>query len=211
MKKIVSFILAMMLVASLAACGNSSQTQQQTPQTEGKAEENKSEGAKPETPAAGEEVTLRFVGWQTNHQEEDKKAAEEYNKLHPNIKVVFDYYGDQNATEYTKKVDLMLMGGEEMDIVATAGVPEHTQRASSGAYLALDDYFKAEGVNPRDIYSCLPVVDGKVYCMPADWKAWFVLLNKSYLEEAGLPLPGLDWTWQDYEDYAIKLTKGEGA
>ena len=213
MKKVVSFILAMMLVVSLAACGESAKTEKKETPAENKTEETKTEANKTETPAekSGEEVTLRFVGWQTNHQEVDKKAAEEYNKLHPNVKVVFDYYGDQNASEYTKKVDLMLMGGEEMDIVATAAVPEHTQRASSGAYLALDDYFKAEGVNPEDIYSCLPVVDGKVYCMPADWKAWVVLLNKSYLEEAGLPVPSLDWTWEDYEEYAKKLTKGDGA
>ena len=139
MKKITSFILAMILVVSLTACGGS-QSEQPASKSDGQTAENKDEGSQKEIPAESQaEVTLRFVGWQTNHQAADQKAAEEYNKLHPNIKVVFDYYGDQNATEYTKKVDLMLMGGEEMDIVATAGVPEHTQRASSGAYLALDD------------------------------------------------------------------------
>ncbi len=209
MKKIVSFLLALVLAASLAACGDSGKTEQMqtTSQETAATAETKTETTATTTK---EEITLRFIGWQTNHQEEDKKAAEEYNKLHPHIKVVFDYYGDQNAMEYTKKVDLMLMGGEEMDIVATAAVPEHTQRAASGAYLPLNDYFKAEGVNPEDIYSCLPIVDGKVYAMPADWKAWVVMLNKTYLEEAGLPIPALNWTWNDYEQYALKLTKGEG-
>lgn len=206
MKKIAIMLTITLFVSLLAGCGttgtvekNEDKSKEVTPKTEQK----ESKG--------GEEITLRFIGWQTNHQEEDRKAAEEYHKRNPNIKVVFDYYGDQNASEYTKKVDLMLMGGEEMDIVATAAVAEHMQRATSGAYMDLTPYFEAEGVKAEDIYSCLPIVDGKVYSMPADWKAWIVLLNKNYLEEAGLPIPDLKWTWQDYRDYAIKLTKGEGA
>ena len=43
------------------------------------------------------------------------------------------------------------------------------------------------------------------------WKSWFVLINKNYLDEAGLPVPELDWTWADYRDYANKMTQGEGA
>lgn len=31
------------------------------------------------------------------------------------------------------------------------------------------------------------------------------------LDEAGLPVPDLNWTWEDYREYAIKLTKGEGS
>ncbi|WP_309242115.1 hypothetical protein [Paenibacillus sp. S150] len=37
-----------------------------------------------------------------------------------------------------------------------------------------------------------------------------MLLNKDALDEAGLPVPAYGWTWDDYRDYAKKLTKGEG-
>jgi multiple sugar transport system substrate-binding protein len=36
------------------------------------------------------------------------------------------------------------------------------------------------------------------------------MLNKDHLDEAGLPVPK-EWTWDQYLEYAKKLTKGEGA
>lgn len=156
-------------------------------------------------------VNLRFVSWYKNYKDLDEKVAEEYKKLHPNVNVTFEYYGDMTATEYYKKVDLMVMGGEEMDILMTSAFPEHAQRAGSGAYIALDEYFEKEGVKPEDEYSIVQKVNDKIYGIPGDVKSWFVLMNKDYLDEAGLPVPELDWTWDDYREYAKKLTKGDGA
>lgn len=156
-------------------------------------------------------VTLRFVSWQKNYKDLDEKVAQEYQKLHPNINVEFEYYGDMNATEYYKKVDLMVMGGEEMDVLMTSAFPEHAQRAGSGTYVALDEYFEKEGKKPEDEYSIIQRVNDKVYGIPGDVKSWFVLLNKDYLDKAGLPVPDLNWTWDDYREYAKKLTNGEGA
>ena len=59
------------------------------------------------------EITLRFVSWQTNHDEQNQKVAAAYKELHPNINVQFDYVGDM----YLTKTDIMLMGGEAMDIL----------------------------------------------------------------------------------------------
>ena len=156
-------------------------------------------------------VNLKFVSWYKNYKDLDEKVAEEYKKLHPNVNVTFEYYGDMTATEYYKKVDLMVMGGEEMDILMTSAFPEHAQRAGSGAYIALDEYFEKEGVKPEDEYSIVQKVNDKIYGIPGDVKSWFVLMNKDYLDEAGLPVPELDWTWDDYREYAKKLTKGDGA
>ena len=38
-----------------------------------------------------------------------------------------------------------------------------------------------------------------------------VLINKDMLDAAGLDVPSLDWTWDDYREYAEKLTSGSGA
>jgi multiple sugar transport system substrate-binding protein len=53
-------------------------------------------------------------------------------------------------------------------------------------------------------------LNGKVYALPGKFNPWYVLLNKDNLDEAGLAVP-TDWTWDEYADYAKKLTKGEGA
>lgn len=159
----------------------------------------------------GEPITLRFVTWQTATKDLDQKVAEAYMAEHPNIKIVYDYYGDMTAAEYHKKVDLMVLGGEEMDILMDGSFPEHAQRAGSGTYVPLDEYFEKEGVKPEDAYSIIQKVDDKLYGIPGDLKSWFVMINKDYLDEAGLPVPELDWTWDDFREYAAKLTQGEGA
>lgn len=202
-KQVMATMMASALAISLlAGCGNGGESEPKDGEVKQSAEENGS---------GDEEITLRFLSWQTDYKELNEKVAEEYKKDHPNINVVFDYYGDMTAAEYYKKVDLMAMGGDEMDILMTSAFPEHAQRASSGTYLALDDYFAEEGVAPEDAYSIVQKVDDKIYGIPGDLKSWFVLLNKDMLDAANLEVPSLDWTWDDYREYAKKLTSGEGA
>jgi ABC-type glycerol-3-phosphate transport system substrate-binding protein len=38
----------------------------------------------------------------------------------------------------------------------------------------------------------------------------YIMMNKDMLDEAGLEVPKFGWTWDDYREYAKKLTQGEG-
>lgn len=204
----VAALTAALAVSALAGCGSSATTE-----TGGQAADTTAaaQGGSADQGGSGEKVNLRFVSWLTAHKDLDQKVAEAYMKDHPDINITFDYYGDMTATEYYKKVDLMVMGGEEMDILMASAFPEHAQRAGSGAYLPLEEFFEKEGIKPEDAYSIVQKVNGSMYGIPGDLKSWFVLLNKNYLDEAGLPVPSVDWTWDDYRDYATKLTQGDGA
>lgn len=193
---------SVMLASGLVGCGSSSSS---TPAG------STASGSTGGSETSGEQINLRFVSWQTDYMDLNEAVAEAYTAEHPNITVTFDYYGDMTATEYYKKVDLMVMGGEEMDILMTSAFPEHAQRAGSGAYLPLDEYFEAEGVAPEEAYSIIQKVDDKIYGIPGDLKSWFVIINKDMLDAAGLEVPSLDWTWDDYREYAKAMTTGEGA
>lgn len=201
-KRILALIMVVAtLIALLAGCGGSK-------------EPAKNEAPKADAPAAApadEEVTLRFVSWNSNYADLDQKVADAYKELHPNVTVEFEYYGDMQSAEYYKKVDLMVVGGEKMDILMASAYAEHMQRAASGAYVALDDFFAAEGINGAEEYVVMPDVDGVHYGIPGDLKYQIVYLNKTALDKAGLPVPSLDWTWEDYREYAIAMTEGEGA
>jgi multiple sugar transport system substrate-binding protein len=107
-------------------------------------------------------------------------------------------------------VDLTLLSGEPVDIVMQPTIQEHYLRAYKNIFEPLDDYMKTEGIKYEDLYSFSAQVNGKVYGLPGDAKIWFVIINKRLLEAAGLPLPKLDWTWDDYREYSKKLTKGTG-
>lgn len=160
---------------------------------------------------SGEPVTLRFLSWQSNHAEVNQAVADAYHEKNPNVTVEFEYVGDMNSSEYETKTDIMIMGGEPIDIVMTASIMEHTVRAASDSYLALDSFFEAEGTTASDEFNVIVPVNGHVYGIPAEMKYGMVLINKDMLDEAGLPVPDLNWTWDDYREYAAKMTKGSGA
>lgn len=74
----------------------------------------------------------------------------------------------------------------------------------------MNEFYDKEGLKPEDEYYVNPKVGDKYYGMQMTAGYQFVLLNKDALDEAGLPVPTYGWTWDDFRDYAKKLTKGEG-
>lgn len=177
-----------------------------------KAEQPKQTGEvkKEEQKEAQKPVTLKFYSWESYFKDNNEKVIKAFQEKNPNINVEVEYVGDGNNNEYLKKIDLMLLSGQQVDIVMQANFVDHIVRATAGVLEPLDDFMKAEGVKYEDIFTFNSKIDGKAYGFPGDVKSWFVMINKNHLDEAGLPLPPLDWTWEDYREYAKKLTKGEG-
>lgn len=194
--------MAMMIVCAVSLLGGCAG---------GSTEETKKAETAETSEAAQEEITLRMISWQTDHQSGDQKIIDAYEAEHPGIKIKMEYQGDQNANEYNKKVDLMVMGGENIDIIMAANTSMFAQRVSTGMYLPMDEYASNEGIKLDEVYSGTIMVDGKQYAIPGDLKAGFVLINRDMLDAAGLEVPPLDWTWEDYREYAKKMTHGEGA
>lgn len=202
-KQIVGLGLCLTILGSvLASCGGGDQ----------KPSEKSSESniSSKEEKGSDEQVTVHFINWQTNHKEANQKIVDAYEKEHPNVKIEMEYIGDMSSQDYLKKVDIMLMGDEPIDIVMTPGYEDYATRADSGSYLSLEDYFTAEGKSIDELYDSQMAVNDKHYGIASDMKYNIVLINKDMLDAAGLPVPPLDWTWEDYQDYAVKLTQGEG-
>jgi multiple sugar transport system substrate-binding protein len=57
--------------------------------------------------------------------------------------------------------------------------------------------------------SAIPAsADGKYFGLPSKFNTYLIMLNKDHLDEAGLPVP-TEWTWDEYKEYAKKLTTKE--
>ncbi|MCL6459058.1 MAG: sugar ABC transporter substrate-binding protein, partial [Gorillibacterium sp.] len=171
--------------------------------------DNQAKTAEDSTSTSGtKQVTLKFFTYDPKAMNEPiiKKFEEKY----PNIKIDLNVVAENNSSEYIKKMDLQLMSGEQMDIVLQQSPGEHVIRAKNDLLAPLDDYFAKEGKKFTDVYTSGVQVNGKYYGVPIDLKSWFVIINKKLLDEAGLPVPSLDWTWDDYRVYAKAMTKGEG-
>lgn len=151
---------------------------------------------------------VTFISWLTEQADLDQQVVDAYKEVNPDVEIEFVYVGDNQTANYYQQVDLMLLGGEDADIVMTAAFAEHAQRADSGVYLPLDEYFEGESIDPYESYGdgFVAPVNENIYGIPGDAKSWIVYMNKDKLEEAGLEVPPLDWTWEDFAEYAEALT-----
>ncbi|NOU95884.1 extracellular solute-binding protein [Paenibacillus sp. LMG 31456] len=158
-----------------------------------------------------EQVTINFYHWYNEETGNWKKVIKAFEDKNPGIKVKSTPLVDNvSAPEYLKKLDLMTASGESMDVVMFHDAGEFAKRVKIGMMEPLDAYLSKDGVDVSKEYLVDPKIDGKYYGLPAKYIIAMVMLNKRYLDEAGLPVPK-DWTWKEFADYSKALTKGEGA
>ncbi|AFH61524.1 ABC transporter substrate-binding protein [Paenibacillus caseinilyticus] len=178
-------------------------------------------GAGTETPAAeggsgsggsaGSPVKIKFHAFGSESQQAWSKVISSFEAKYPNIKVELVNLSEKGDTqEYAKKLDLAAASGEEMDVMMFSEAGMYAQRVALGMVAPIDEFIAKEGFKVGEEYKVDTTLNGKVYALPGKFNPWYVLLNKDHLKEAGLEVPK-DWTWDQFMDYAKKLTKGEGA
>lgn len=137
----------------------------------------------------------------------DQKLVELYNKIldafreeYPEIEVVFEPLSGLWYEQFT----IRLMGGIAPDVMASP-VPEYRSFILDGIVAPLDDY-------EFDMSAHIPLVvndttyEGKLYgigfyIIPRAW-----VYNADLFQEAGVPFPDLEFTWDDIVSYGTKLT-----
>ncbi|WP_342575028.1 extracellular solute-binding protein [Paenibacillus sp. FSL M8-0142] len=200
-KKIPSLLLSLSLALAVTACGGGGG---------GSTSESGQAKNEPGKEAAPEQIVLKLSTWQTDAKAQWSKIIPEFEKKHPNIKVELDLLNEKgDSVAAMQKLDLMAASNDQLDIVELP-YTNYSQRADIGLFEPLDSYIEKDGYKYEDEYLVDTKVNGKIYALPSSMQRWFVIMNKAMLEEAGLPVP-TDWTWAEFEEYAKKLTKGDGA
>ena len=164
----------------------------------------------PEKNVPVEEKILQIYTWEASLKKQNDAVVAAFEAKNPGVKVQINYPVENDNTAYTQKMDLLLISDVVIDAMLESSVARCVDKVNRGLYLPLNEYLDAEGVKYDDIYSVDSSIDGKYYATPIDISPWFVMINKAMLDAAGLPIPPLNWTWDDYRDYAKKLTKGSG-
>ncbi len=138
-------------------------------------------------------VTQSMQGWQ---------------KAHSNIRVRFEHapYGG-----YDSKILTRIAGGAAPDVIA-AEVNYFVTFATRGVFMSLNPFIKDDrDFSLEDFFQ--PIIDrftvnGEVYAIPRDVAPFAcVFYNKDLFDQAGLPYPTDDWTWDDLLRIAQALTK----
>ncbi|MEC0206335.1 sugar ABC transporter substrate-binding protein [Paenibacillus lautus] len=187
-------LTAAMVIGLLSGCGGAK---------ENAAQEGSAEG--------GGKTNLRLYTYGTEEAYNWKKTIQAYEEATPGVTIELVQLSEKGDTqEAFKKLDLEAASSAQMDILMFSDPAGYAQRVALGMAEPLDDFIAKDGYSVETDYKVDTRLDGKVYALPGKFNPWYVLLNKDHLEEAGLPVP-TDWTWDEYADYAKKLTQGEGA
>ena len=160
-------------------------------------------------PATAEDpIELHFVcAYAANYGMQD--LIDDFEAAHPNVKIILDVYN--NSSDGNQAVDNMLMAGDMIDLQLAYGLDKTDARASSDFYVNLDDYVADWGIDMQETFG----VDIKMrnsegeehyFGIPVDALQWYIVINMTEWENAGLGELPKAWTWDEYIDACRKMT-----
>lgn len=156
-------------------------------------------------------TTIKYYNWDNEAQQAGTDAMlQEFMDQNPEIKVEHVVLVPGDSVEMLKKLDFLISSGEAIDVIQFPSLGGVLERAERGALAPLNELYEKESLVPEDEYFVNPKLEDKYYGMQYTKSTNYVMLNKDALDEAGLEVPKYGWTWDDYREYAKKLTKGEG-
>ena len=155
-------------------------------------------------------ITLRWVT-DTNPARKEQIAA--FEKLNPGIKANWDWSTSQGGYQ---KVLAQIVGRTPPDLI-DVGSPEILKiYAQKGILLELTPYCKKYNIDLSVFwqqcgttefgYGNRMYYDGKPYAFPTNAGPIVMFYNKKLFDEAEVPYPKEDWTWDDALEIAKKLT-----
>lgn len=185
-KKLMSLSLATVLsITMLTGCSN----------TKGETEEQ-----------AGGKKKLTVSVWDNTISPMFKAATDAFLAENPDVEIE---YIDTQADEYNNKLTVMLAGGDsDPDVIFVKDAETQVTMKNKGQIMNLDELIKKDNLEiPNDGGAVdLLKMDGSNYTLPFR-KDWYVLYyNKDLFDKAGVPYPGDDMTWAEYEELANKMT-----
>jgi raffinose/stachyose/melibiose transport system substrate-binding protein len=146
--------------------------------------------------AATGPVTIRFFHkWpEPKHMEFYNFVIQEYEKTHPNVKIVMESVADE---PYKDKIRVLMASGEVPDIYFSWAGEFSWKFARGGQALDLTDAVMNSDWKDKIILSAVEPYkwQGKIYGVPMRINAKFMVYNKAMFEQYGLQPPT---TWDEF-------------
>lgn len=216
MKKSLALTMAAVLAAgSLAGCGGGNKTAATTAATQAATQAAQTTAEAPkeaasqaaETEAAGSdlsgEISVLVNNAFTNSNDPAiNRAAEEFMKLHPNVKVVIE---GLSGTELISKYTTSAMAGAGPDVVALDNAGWPIDLAAMGLIIPLDEKIKDSGNDYLQGPLESGMYQGQYYSVPWYFNNTGLYYNKTILADIGVENPPT--TWEEMEDCIKKATE----
>ncbi len=210
MKKTLSLLLASAMVAGLiAGCGSAASSGTASADAGSSAagssaaaagataaESKAAETSQASSQASSGAVKTLQVVWFSDGKENESfmELADEYMKLHPDIKIelVETPYADLDS-----KLKNMVNGGQAPALARMTNLGSfQNQLVDLGEYIDKDKFIANFGSGLKFVY------DDKVIAAPMDVTANGVIYNKTAFDKAGVKVPQSEdeiWTWEEFE------------
>ncbi|MDF2651200.1 MAG: transporter substrate-binding protein [Paenibacillus sp.] len=168
-------------------------------------------GNKGATESSNTETKKATITWWAAWNEGDGpgEMIKKFNQKYPDIKV--NYVQFQNTPEGNVKLDTALLASQDVDVFFNYGTKYVDPRAKKNLLLDLSDSITKDKFNVEaELGTGIYQYKDKYYSLPATAQSSGIWMNKKYLDAAGLKTP-TEWTLEEFNEYARKMTKGEGA
>ena len=129
-----------------------------------------------------------------------------FNQLNPTYRLRLD---PLQGTAPMEKVIVQCLAGVGPDLFDCYDGFQLSAYVRSGIALDVTDEMAARGVYPEDAWHAVQphiVHEGRMYGFPGNANARGIWYNKKIFDEAGVPYPTGDWTWQDFIEIGQRMT-----
>jgi putative aldouronate transport system substrate-binding protein len=229
MKKVISILLVLCMVFSLAACGSKAKDEdttkdatKDTTSTEASDDQGDSTAKPTEAAEVSNDPKVRYdlsdpvelVFYLVGDPGKDYEAVvTELNKyLSEKINTTIDFRFT-TWTDWSQKYNLVLSSGEQCDLMYAADWTNYGTLAQTGAFYALDDMLQEYAPNLSNLISQnifdMCKVDGSLYCIPADqttYAAQGIRYREDLRKKYNLPVPD---SLENFEAYIKGIQENE--
>ncbi len=194
MKKALATLLIASMALGLVACGGTETKQQggnDTPSTEQGVANKGTE----------EEVTITYCNFNASGGNEETLNAmyEKFHEEYPNIVVEIETVA---YNDYFTAMQTRVSGGTAPDCYEL-NIENFAAYASKGV---LADLSNADTSNFNETALSAFNVDGTQYGLPGNFSNVVLIYNKDLFDQAGVDYPTNDWTWNDVQIAAEKIS-----
>jgi len=161
--------------------------------------------------AAAEPVTIKASLWDYDLYNYDKAMINDFMEKNPNIKV--EVLSFPNA-DYDNKVNIMLTGGEALDVVYVKSVALFGGMIGKNQVMDLKPLIEKDNLDLKPYGAAINAylsLDDRILGLPYRYDRYLLYYNKDVFDAAKEPYPSPDLTWDDFRALAAKLTTGSGS
>jgi multiple sugar transport system substrate-binding protein len=138
-----------------------------------------------------------------------RAVVKTFEKDNPQIDVTLVEVADKD--DHLAKLATSFSAGDPPDVFLV-NFREYSQFVARGAIAPFENHLESQGMDLGDYYD-EPIeaftYDGEVQCMPQNVSSLVVYFNTDLFDRAEIEPPFEGWTWDEFRDTALKLTRGD--